>query len=210
MHLSSSAAHSSIAKTQGQSARSGSAPRAASRSSSNTPTTSGVAMMTASPSTTSPTITTPPGDRAMRRNSKQERERELVDNARLLRAWRNWHAEQLAEALTGLHRDVMGRLLAELKAPRSARELVAFIEAQDWSAVDANTRLIALHEINTAIMRLRERLGQEPIDDALPGEPLRAYQLIRNIMNQFPAPAGEPTSGNGLNRINRRQCYGCE
>jgi hypothetical protein len=42
---------------------------------------------------------------------------------------------------------------------------------------------------------LRERLGgQPPIDDALPSEPLRVYQAIRNIMNQFPAQAGKPSS----------------
>src|SRR5262249_205174 len=46
------------------------------------------------------------------------------DSQRLLRAWRNWHAEQLTEALTGLHRDVLERVTAQLKNLRSARELV--------------------------------------------------------------------------------------
>jgi hypothetical protein len=119
-----------------------------------------------------------------------------------MRVWRAWHAEQLEEALVGLHHDVMQRLMTQLKDLRMARELVGAIEAMDWSAIDAHTRLVALHEINAAIMRLRERLGQEPIDDALPGEPPRAYQLIKQIIAEFPAPAGEPTSGDGLNRTN--------
>src|SRR6516164_131121 len=111
MHPSSSVARSLIAKTQGQSARSRSAPRAASRSNSNAPTTFGAVTMTASPSTTSPTITTMTlGDRAMRRNSKQERERELADNARLLRWWKAWHREQRDAVLAGPH----ARTLAEL------------------------------------------------------------------------------------------------
>ena len=133
---------------------------------------------------------------------QSEKNKKLADDARLMRAWRNWHAEQLTEALVGLHRDVMTRLMTQLAELKSARELVAFIEAQDGSAIDAHTRLVALHEVNAAICKLRERLDQEPIDDALVelGEPLRAFQLIRNIMNQFPVPAGEPTSGNGLNR----------
>jgi hypothetical protein len=63
----------------------------------------------------------------MRRNSKQERERELAGDAKMFRAWRQWHADQLAEALTGLHRDVMARLMERLKQLRSARELVEFI-----------------------------------------------------------------------------------
>jgi len=100
-----------------------------------------------------------------------------------MRAWQAWHAEQLREALAGIYADVMRRLMTQLADLRSARELVAFIEAQNWSAVDANTRLVALHEINAAISRLRERAGQDPIDDALPGEPLRAFQLIREIID---------------------------
>jgi len=136
----------------------------------------------------------------MARPKSQKEQKRADDDARLLRMWKKFHAEQLQEALVGLHRDVMGRLMAQLKELRSARELVAFIEAQDWSAVDAHTRLVALHEINRAVCKLRERLGQEPIDDALWGEPLRASQLIRKIITEFPAPAGEPPPGNGLIR----------
>jgi|SRR5215471_6446357 len=133
----------------------------------------------------------------MRRRPKSEEDKVRAENAYLLRAWKKFHADELATALVGLHRDIMGRLMAQLKDLRTARELVSAIEAMDWSTVDANTRLIALHEINTAIMRLRERLGQEPIDDALWGEPLRASQRIKQIITEFSAPAGEPTSGNG-------------
>jgi len=129
---------------------------------------------------------------------KSEKDKELADNARLLRAWRHWHREQLEKALNGLHAGVMVRLMAELKNLHSARQLVAFTAAQDWNAIDADTRLVALHEINAAITALRERLDQEPIDDALPGEPLRAFQLIRRVLsNQFPAPAGRPRPGSG-------------
>jgi len=74
--------------------------------------------------------------------------------------------------------------MAQLKDLRTARELVNAIETMDWSTVDANTRLIALHEINVAICKLRERLGQEPIDDGLWHEPPRAYQLIKQIISQ--------------------------
>jgi len=127
----------------------------------------------------------------MRRRKSEKQQKKRADDARVACLWRAWHREQLEEALTGVYRDVMSRLLAQLKHPRAARELVAFIKAQDWATVDADTRLAALHEINIAIMRLRERAGQESIDDALPSEPLRAFQLIRNIMNQFPAPLQE-------------------
>ena len=124
---------------------------------------------------------------------QSQKDKELADQAKLTHAWRQWHADQLVEALTGLHRDVMARLMEHLKELRSARELVAFIEAQDWSTIDAHTRFVALHEINQAIAKLRERADLAPIDDALPGQPLRAFQLIRKIINQFPASAGRPS-----------------
>ena len=131
----------------------------------------------------------------MRRRSKTEEDKALRENAYLLRRWNKFHAEQLEETLVGVHADVMNRLMAQLKELRSARELVAAIEAEDWSTVDADTRMIALHQINSAITKLRERSGQAPIDDALPDEPLRAFQLIRNIINpsnnRFPAACEE-------------------
>jgi hypothetical protein len=116
-------------------------------------------------------------------HAKSAKEKELADREKLTRAWRKWHREQLKIALDGMHGDVMRRLMDELKELRSARELIDFIAARDWSRIDANTRLIALHEINRAITKLRERMGLDPIDDAMPGEPLRAFQLIRAIIN---------------------------
>jgi hypothetical protein len=102
---------------------------------------------------------------------KQRSPKEQND-ARLSRNWRRWHAEQLEAALDGVHGAVLERLMAELKDLHSARELVDFISAQDWSAVDANTRIVALHEISCAIIALREhRLA--PIDDPLPGAPAK-------------------------------------
>jgi hypothetical protein len=136
----------------------------------------------------------------MQRNSKQERERERAGDAKMFRAWKAFHHEQLAEALTGLHRDVIARLMAHLKKLRSARELVEFIDAQDWSAVDASTRLVALHEINAAIIKLRESQRLPPIDDPLWHEPLNAFLRIRETMNQFPAHVGRPVGVSGKHR----------
>ena len=125
----------------------------------------------------------------MRRRS--EKEQTLQDNARLLRAWKRWHREQLKQALCGLHRDVLERLMLQLENLQSARELVGFIEVQDWAAIDAETRLIALHEINAAITALRERNGLAPIDDPLPGAPENAFRIIKTIMTSFPLQAGK-------------------
>jgi hypothetical protein len=127
------------------------------------------------------------------------KEQELADDAYLLRAWKRWHREQLKAALAGVHGAVLERLMMHLKDLRSARELVNFIATEDWSAVDAATRLI-LHEVNTAITKLREKSGMEPIDDPLPGQPDNAYRIIKALFESFPSQAGEHTEVSLVNR----------
>jgi len=75
----------------------------------------------------------------------------------------------------------MVRLMAELKNLHSARQLVAFTAAQDWNAIDADTRLVALHEINAAITALRERAGLPPFSDPLPDEKSTAFLILREM-----------------------------
>jgi len=58
-----------------------------------------------------------------------ENERELADRERLTRMWRRYHAEQLEQALAGIHSDVMKRLMAQLEDLRSARALVDLVIA---------------------------------------------------------------------------------
>src|SRR5262245_49299304 len=89
------------------------------------------------------------------------RDKKLADDARLARTWRAWHAEELTEALAGPHRHVLEPLMQLLKNLdlHSSNALVDFIRAQDWSAIDAQTKFVVLHEINTAITKLRTRNG---------------------------------------------------
>ena len=124
---------------------------------------------------------------------KPAKDKELADRAYLLRAWRRHHRDQLKEALAGMHGAVMARLMEELKDLREARKLVNFISAQNWEVIDAETRLIALHEINQAIMKLRERHGMEPFDDPLPGQSDNASRIIKQLFESFPSRAGKTT-----------------
>jgi len=89
----------------------------------------------------------------MRRKSAKDKE--LEDNARILCAWKKYHRERLEKALAGVHHAVLTRMMVQLENLKSARELVDAIAAEDWSTVDADTRLVALHEINVAIVKLR-------------------------------------------------------
>ena len=129
----------------------------------------------------------------------RDQQKKLADDARLLRAWKKWHREQLEEALVGVHGDVLVQLMIQLKNLREARELLRFIEAQDWTAIEAETRHIALHEVNVAVMRLRQRNGMAAIDDPLPGQPGQPDNVFRRIKQMlFVAPPGAHP---GLNRM---------
>jgi hypothetical protein len=120
----------------------------------------------------------------MRRNS--ERDKKLADDARLLRAWRNWHAEELAEALAGPHRVIVTQVVTFLKmmtmTPAAVDALLTLMRSHTWADVDADTRFILLHEINTAITRMREKNGMVVISDPLPHQRLSVFLTIKSLM----------------------------
>jgi len=129
----------------------------------------------------------------MKRRSTAE-EKELADRARLLRWWKAWHREQRDLVLAGEHGAALGELLRMFENVQHIQpsQLLGIARAINWAVIDSDTRLIVLHEANSAITKFREARGEEPIDDALSDEPLRVFQVIRGIvMNQFPTSAGE-------------------
>jgi hypothetical protein len=131
--------------------------------------------------------------KVMKRKSNKE-QKKLADDARFLRAWKKFHREEREAVLAGPYGTTLTelfRMFANMKHVRPS-QLVGYMHAIEWSKIDYPTRLTVLHEVNAAITKLREQQGLSPIDDALPGEPLRAYQVIRNIMNQFPARESSP------------------
>jgi hypothetical protein len=120
----------------------------------------------------------------MRRRLSRDRQQELADDARLLRAWREWHREELQDAITGPHGAMVERLAFILKelTLESAPLLLAYIRGVNWAAIDYRTRLTVLHEVNTAITHLRDRNGMPPFDDGFPGDRANAFQIIRSIV----------------------------
>jgi hypothetical protein len=129
------------------------------------------------------------------RRRRTAKEKGLADNARLLRAWKAFHREEREAVLAGPHARTLVelfRVFANLKHVTPA-QLVGFVGAIDWSAIDYQTRLIVLHEVNSAITKFREQRGLEPISDPLPGEKESAYQLIKALLNSFPQSRGSPS-----------------
>jgi hypothetical protein len=124
----------------------------------------------------------------MRRNSKQARERELVDNARLLKWWKAWHREQRDEALAKHpHLAELFRIFDNLAHVQPA-QLIGYAQSVDWSVIDYATKLTVVHEFNAAVTTFRVKRGLEPIDDSLPGEPETPFRTLKAIL--FPPKWG--------------------
>jgi|SRR4051794_13116149 hypothetical protein len=116
-----------------------------------------------------------------RRGAQQQK---LADDARLMRAWRKWHREEREQVLSGPHASVLGdlfRMFANLKYVQPA-QLIGFVRSVDWTTIDYDTKLVVIHELNTAITALRVKHGLPEIDDGLPDEPGTPFRTIRAIV----------------------------
>jgi hypothetical protein len=115
------------------------------------------------------------------KRAQQDQEKKRADDAWLMRAWAQWHQEQLDEALAGVDGAIVAELMVVLDQLElnSAAVLLDFMQRTEWSSVDYATRLTALHQINERIGRLRENAGLAPIDDPLPPK-LNVFFTIKN------------------------------
>ena len=135
----------------------------------------------------------------MPRPKSAKEQKKVADDARLLRAWKNFHREEREAVLAGPHARTLGelfRMFSNIECVKPV-QLVGFIGAIDWSVIGYETRLTVLHEVNTAITKFREKRGQPFVDDPLPGAPDNAYRIIKNLLNSFPQPRERPTPGSG-------------
>jgi hypothetical protein len=128
-----------------------------------------------------------------------DKTQKLADNARLLRAWKKFHRDECTTALVGPYGAVLGelfRMFANLQHVQPS-QLAGYIRAIDWSEIDYPTRLVVLHEVNSAITKLREKSGLEPIDDPLPDQPDNVFRVIKAMFAKFPADAGKSAGASG-------------
>jgi hypothetical protein len=120
---------------------------------------------------------------------KFAKDKELEDNARLLRAWKKFHREERETVLAGPHGSVLNelfRMIANLKHMQPA-QLIGYVQSIDWAAIDYNTKLVVIHECNNAITALRVKHDLEPIVDNLPNEPDTPFRTIKAIV-LIPSP----------------------
>jgi hypothetical protein len=120
-------------------------------------------------------------------------EQKLSDNARLLRAWKKFHREEYEAVLVGPHATVLSELFRMLQNLQHTQpvQLIGLVHSIEWTTIDSNTKLVVLHELNSAIMKFRERRGAEPIDDNLFDQPDTPFRMIRAIIYAVPASCGE-------------------
>jgi hypothetical protein len=125
----------------------------------------------------------------------RDQQKKLNDDARLLRAWKHWHREQLDAALASAHGAAIAELMALLDrlTLSSAAALLACMQRIDWDTVSYDVRFTVLHQINQTIMRLRERNGLAAIDDPLPGQPDNVFRRIKEQL--FPRKRKEAAAG---------------
>ncbi|PWT77740.1 MAG: hypothetical protein C5B58_16325 [Acidobacteria bacterium] len=125
----------------------------------------------------------------MKRRMSKKRERERAGDAKMFRAWKKFHRDEHDAVLSGPYATTLAelfRMFANLKHVQPA-QLIGFIGAIDWSAIDYPTRLTVLHEVNQAVTKFREKSGLAPITDPLPGQQENAFRIIRGIVTKFPA-----------------------
>ncbi len=123
-------------------------------------------------------------ERADRRAAMEARKREEKDEAQQLSLYKSWKREMRAEMISQ-HGAQLERLMKTIKnlTIDSAGDLVEYVEHADWLIkADAHSRITILGYIDSAIIRLRIQHGLAPFDDALPGEDLSAFQMIRKIL----------------------------
>ena len=134
----------------------------------------------------------------MKRHQSKKEQKKLADDARLLRAWKKFHRDERDTVLAGPHSATLGelfRMFANLPHVQPS-QLVGYTRAINWSEIDYPTRLTIIHEANAAITKLREQRGRDPISDPLPGAPLNAFLLIKQIItNSRTRGIAEPGSG---------------
>jgi hypothetical protein len=112
-------------------------------------------------------------------------EKALAEREQMLRLWQGWRAERVGQLLEGAYGKAARDLLVFLGTMKlaDAAALIALIKQGPWRTADPDTRFVVLALIDAAITTLRERAGLPSIDDALPGEPPTAFQIIRGLLS---------------------------
>jgi hypothetical protein len=110
----------------------------------------------------------------------------LSERDQLFRLWKQWRRDVVNEELDGPYQVELQALIDFLNGMtlQDEQRLLKLVKTGPWKKSPADIRYLVLRLVSTRIVTLREKAELEPFDDALPGQPLTTYQLIRNEMRQ--------------------------
>jgi hypothetical protein len=124
-------------------------------------------------------------------------ERKLHNQAKQARVYRAYRRRQLKEQYSGKHKQGWHDLRKTLRQASidNPENIIDHIAKAKWiHGADLDTRHLVLSIISSKIVRLRERNGLDPFDDALPGEPDTVFQIVRSMIMKRPEPGADSAS----------------
>lgn len=114
---------------------------------------------------------------------KRAKKKAVIERNILFRQWKDWRREREQQLLDGPHGKPAKALidfLAKMTLDDGHR-LVAMMEYWRNTDVDAQFQILSL--VDLSIIRLREKADMPPFNDALPGQPLTVFQIIRKLFD---------------------------
>jgi hypothetical protein len=119
--------------------------------------------------------------RAAQERTERARQKALEERHELFRLWQKQQRQQVEALLHGSHGAAVHELAGFLEQMTltSGSELIELVRRGPWREADSDTRFQVLRLIDGALAQLREHHDLPPFDDALPGEPLTVFQIIR-------------------------------
>jgi hypothetical protein len=120
-------------------------------------------------------------EREMNRAQKKAMIKALSERDLLLRLWKKWRNEVLHAELEGPYEKDIQLLINALNKMSLEHEkrLINIIRKGPWLAAPPDIRFLVLHLIDARLIVLNEKADLPPFNDALPGEPLTPFQIIR-------------------------------
>jgi hypothetical protein len=122
-----------------------------------------------------------PNPRKARICAAEKRNEKLREDYDLLQEWRRWRKEHVDALLTGPYGEPANTLLGFLNnmTIEQASHLIEFVKQGPWRGAGEDVRFEVLHLVGAAIVRVREHHKLPPFDDALPGDPPTAFEIVR-------------------------------
>ena len=121
---------------------------------------------------------------------RPKQQKALAEQRLEFRLWKKWRRGRLEALCCGPHGEAVQSLLTFCKTAPGPSAMVEFVKVGPWTDADLDTRFEILSLLDAVIVKRRERMGLVPFDDALPGQPLNVFLILRELL--APPPGAQP------------------